>query len=277
MLRSQSIREVREVRWSDPGHTWGLVPTMGFLHDGHLSLVRRARRENERVVVSIFVNPTQFAPTEDLQTYPRDLARDLQLLQGESVDLVFTPTESTIYPPGFQTSVVISDLTRRLENASRPTHFQGVTTIVAKLFNIVQPHRAYFGQKDAQQAIVLQRMVQDLNFNLDIVVCPIVREADGLAMSSRNAHLTPEQRSAAPVLYRALSAARDAFAEGEHDASVLRALMVAEITSEPLARLDYISIADPQSLQELDKIEDDALLSGAVFVGDVRLIDNIPI
>lgn len=277
MLRSQTIREVREVRWSDPGHTWGLVPTMGFLHDGHLSLVRRARRENERVVVSIFVNPTQFAPTEDLQTYPRDLARDLQLLQGESVDLVFTPTESTIYPPGFQTSVVISDLTRRLEGASRPTHFQGVTTIVAKLFNIVQPHRAYFGQKDAQQAIVLQRMVQDLNFNLDIVVCPIVREADGLAMSSRNAHLTPEQRSAAPVLYRALSAARDAFAEGEHDASVLRALMVAEITSEPLARLDYISIADPQSLQELDKIEDDALLSGAVFVGDVRLIDNIPI
>lgn len=277
MLRSQTIREVREVRWSDPGHTWGLVPTMGFLHDGHLSLVRRARRENERVVVSIFVNPTQFAPTEDLQTYPRDLARDLQLLQGESVDLVFTPTESTIYPPGFQTSVVVSDLTRRLEGASRPTHFQGVTTIVAKLFNIVQPHRAYFGQKDAQQAIVLQRMVQDLNFNLDIVVCPIVREADGLAMSSRNAHLTPEQRRAAPVLYRALSAARDAFAEGEHDASVLRALMVAEITSEPLARLDYISIADPQSLQELDKIEDDALLSGAVFVGDVRLIDNIPI
>ena len=275
MQRCRLIREIRKVRWSRPEKKWGLIPTMGYLHEGHLSLVRRAREENEYVAVSIFVNPTQFAPTEDLASYPRDLAGDLEQLESAGVDVVFNPDEAEIYPPGFQTLVNVSELTKPLEGASRPTHFEGVTTIVAKLFNIVQPHRAYFGQKDAQQAIIVQRMVADLHFNLQIVVCPIVREPDGLAMSSRNARLTPPQRAAAPILYRALAEARDAVAMGERDASALRARMVAKISAEPLAHLDYVSIADPRTLEELDVIGSHVLFSGAVFFGDVRLIDNI--
>lgn len=275
----ETISDVRDVRGSGPSvsETWGLVPTMGYLHEGHLSLVRRARAENDYVAVSIFVNPTQFAPDEDFNAYPRDLQRDLALLDQEGVDLVFTPGEEVLYPPDFQTSVVVSEITQRLEGAARPTHFQGVTTIVAKLFNIVQPHRAYFGQKDAQQVVVIKRMIQDLNFNIEIVVCPVVREADGLAMSSRNARLAPAVRTAATVLYRALSAARDAIRAGKKDGDELRELMVAEVTAEPLARLDYVSVAHPETLQELKQVEDRALLSGAIFVGDVRLIDNIPI
>lgn len=277
MLKCDTAQDVRRIRLAEHDQSWGLVPTMGFLHEGHLSLVRRARTENDRVAVSIFVNPTQFAPTEDLQSYPRDLERDIKLLGREGVDLVFTPSEMTMYPPGFQTSVMVSELTQHLEGASRPTHFQGVTTIVAKLFNIVNPHRAYFGQKDAQQAIVIRRMVEDLNFGLDIVVCPIIREPDGLAMSSRNARLTSEQRSAAPVLYRALSAAAEAVMAGERNASVLHDLMTDIIAREPLSRLDYVSVADANTLQELERVDRDALLSGAIFVGDVRLIDNVPI
>lgn len=277
MEHCKTPREVRDVRWSEENRTWGLVPTMGYLHEGHLSLVRRARRENERIAVSIFVNPAQFAPSEDLQAYPRDLARDLELLRHEAVDLVFTPDDAVMYPPHFQTTVIVSELTKHLEGRSRPSHFQGVTTVVAKLFNIVQPHRAYFGQKDAQQAVVLRRMVEDLNFNMEIVVCPIVREADGLAMSSRNARLAEPQRTAATVLYRALSAARDAITAGEHDVASLKALMQRIIDNEPMARLDYVSIADPRTLEELDRIEGGALLSGAIFVGDVRLIDNVRI
>lgn len=273
----KTIAEVRASRQSMGEKTLGLVPTMGYLHEGHLSLVRRARAENDFVAVSIFVNPTQFAPEEDFDAYPRDLQRDLALLEQERVDLVFAPGEQDLYPNAFQTAVVVSEITQRLEGASRPSHFQGVTTIVAKLFNIIQPHRAYFGQKDAQQAVVMKRMVQDLNFDIQIVVCPIVREADGLAMSSRNTRLTPAQRAAAPVLYRALSAARDAIQEGVSDGDELRELMAAEIAAEPLARLDYVSVAHPESLQELDRVQDSALLSGAIFVGDVRLIDNIPI
>lgn len=273
----QTPREVGDMRRSAVDKIWGLVPTMGYLHEGHLSLVRRARKECEYVAASIFVNPTQFSPSEDLQTYPRDLTRDLALLEAEGVDLVFTPDDATMYPSDFQTSVAVSEVTKYLEGRSRPSHFQGVTTVVAKLFNIVQPHRAYFGQKDAQQAVVVQRMVEDLNFNLEIVVCPIVREPDGLAMSSRNTRLTDAQRAAAPVLYRALSRATAAIAAGERNAASLRALMIAEIESEQGVRLDYVSIADPRSLQEIERIEDRALLSGAIFVGDVRLIDNIPI
>lgn len=275
MLKCDTVKDVRKIRLSRHDESWGLVPTMGFLHDGHLSLVRRARDENDQVAVSIFVNPTQFAPTEDLESYPRDLERDLELLAGEGIDLVFTPSETTIYPPGFQTSIMVSDLTKPLEGASRPTHYQGVTTIVAKLFNIVNPHRAYFGQKDAQQTVVVRRMVEDLNFTLEVVVCPIVREPDGLAMSSRNARLTPEQRSAAPVLHRALSAAEEAVMAGQRDPLALRDLMVDTIAREPLARLDYVSVADANTLQELDRVDEDTLLSGAIFVGDVRLIDNI--
>lgn len=277
----ETIADVRAsvgaLRESTRGKRFGLVPTMGYLHEGHLSLVRRARAENDLVAVTIFVNPTQFAPDEDFDAYPRDLQRDLTLLEQEGVDLVFAPEDAVLYPPGFQTSVVVSDITQRLEGASRPTHFQGVTTIVAKLFNILQPDRAYFGQKDAQQIVVVKRMVEDLNFDIEIVVCPIVREVDGLALSSRNARLAPAERAAAPVLYRALSAARDAIHDGILDGDELRQLMAAEIAAEPLARLDYVSVAHPETLQELDLVQDRALLSGAIFVGDVRLIDNIPI
>ena len=193
------------------------------------------------------------------------------------MDLVFTPTDEIMYPPGFQTIVDVTGLTRLLEGASRPTHFQGVTTIVAKLFNIVEPDRAYFGQKDAQQTVVLRRMVRDLNFDLELVICPIVREDDGLALSSRNARLTPAQRAAAPVLYRALGAAREAIAAGEREGDALRALMRATVAAQPLARLDYVSAADPVSLEEVEQVEDEVLLSLAVFFADVRLIDNMPV
>lgn len=274
MIVTGSIDEVRRLRAAEPELAWGFVPTMGYLHEGHLSLVRRAQAENERVAASIYVNPTQFAPTEDLASYPRDLARDLALLEAEGVDLVFTPDDDVMYPPGFQTAVLVQDVTRFLEGASRPTHFQGVATVVAKLFNIVQPQRAYFGQKDAQQTIVLRQMVRDLNFPVDIVVCPIVREADGLALSSRNKYLDPAQRQAALVLSRALANARAAYDAGERDGEALRTVLRREIAAEPLARLDYASVADPQTLAELDAIGNTALLSLAVFIGQTRLIDN---
>jgi pantoate--beta-alanine ligase len=274
MLVAKSIEEVRAIRWADSSLSWGLVPTMGYLHAGHLSLVRQARQENDCTAVSIYVNPTQFAPTEDLDKYPRDLAGDLALLLDEGVDLVFAPSDRVMYPPGFQTFVDVQEITRWLEGASRPTHFRGVTTVVTKLFNIVQPTRAYFGQKDAQQAAVIRRMVTDLDFNVDIVVCPIVREPDGLAMSSRNARLPAEARNQASVLFRALSTAREAYQVGERRASVLRELMQSTIATAPLARLDYVSVADRHSLEELDLLTRGALLSLAVFFGDVRLIDN---
>ena len=271
----KTVDELRTIRWSDPHQVWGLVPTMGYLHEGHLSLVRRARHDNDCLAVSIFVNPTQFAPHEDLQAYPRNLQRDLALLEQEKVDLVFVPDELTMYPPGSQTSVIVSDLTQPLEGASRPTHFLGVTTVVAKLFNIIQPHHVYFGQKDAQQVVVVRRLIIDLNFNVELVVCPTVREADGLAMSSRNERLTATQRLAAPVLFHALSSARAAIAAGQRQGTALRQIMRTEIEQEPLARLDYVSVAHPETLRELDIVEDEALLSGAIFIGDVRLIDNI--
>lgn len=253
----------------------GLVPTMGYLHEGHLSLVRTARAECAGVVVSIFVNPTQFGPNEDLASYPRDLDRDLDLLEIEGVDLVWIPTQEIMYPSGFQTWVTVDELTQRLEGAMRPGHFRGVTTIVAKLFNAVQPDKAYFGQKDAQQAIVIHRMARDLHFPLDIVVCPIVREADGLAMSSRNTYLNPAERQAATVLSRALHAARVAYTSGERDAGFLRQIMTEVITTEPLARLEYVSCVDPRTLQEIEgEFNDQALLSMAVYVGKTRLIDN---
>lgn len=269
------IDDIRRERWAEPEATWGLVPTMGFLHQGHLSLVRRARRENERVGVSIFVNPTQFNDTRDLAAYPRDLDRDLKLLEQEGVDLVWAPGADIVYPPGYQTAVEVEQVTRPLEGAARPGHFRGVTTVVAKLFNVFQPQRAYFGQKDAQQVVVIKRMVQDLNFNLEIVVCPTEREADGLAMSSRNARLSTEARQSATCLYRALTAAKTAFEQGERRADALRRTMRAIIEATPLARLDYASIAHPDTLAELDFIEDYALLSLAVFVANVRLIDNM--
>ncbi len=253
----------------------GFVPTMGYLHEGHLSLVRMARRENTSVVVSIFVNPTQFGPGEDLDRYPRDIPRDLALLEREGVDLVWTPTPEVMYGEDFQTWVTVEGLTQYLEGAYRPGHFRGVTTVVTKLFLAVQPQRAYFGQKDAQQARVIQQMVKDLNFPIVIVVGPTVREPDGLAMSSRNTYLNPEERQAATVLYRALRAARDAFEQGERDADALRQKMLAVLKKEPLARVQYVSCADPDTLEELHGPVERALLSMAVFIGNTRLIDNM--
>jgi pantoate--beta-alanine ligase len=252
----------------------GLVPTMGYLHDGHLSLVRAARGENARTVVSIFVNPAQFAPNEDLERYPRDEARDLSLLEAAGVNAVFAPDVAAMYPEGFSTYVTVEGLTQRLEGASRPTHFRGVTTVVLKLLNIVQAQRAYFGQKDAQQLAVIRRMVRDLAVPVEIVGMPIVREPDGLAMSSRNAYLTPEQRRAAPVLARALSLAERLFDQGVRDARQIRDRVEETIRSEPLAGVEYVSVADAGSLEELTVLDRAALVSLAVRFGATRLIDN---
>jgi len=273
-----SIEEVRAIRRRQGAATLGFVPTMGYLHEGHLELVRRARRENDHVAVSIYVNPTQFAPTEDLSRYPRDLERDLALLRAEDVSFVFTPTDATMYPPGFQTSILIHDVTQPLEGARRPTHFEGVAIVVAKLFNIVRPARAYFGQKDAQQSVVVRRLVRDLDFDLDIVVCPTVREADGLAMSSRNKYLIGDQRPAATVLNRALRTAERLWSAGTRNGEALRQTMLAVLADEPLAQVDYVSAADPTSLAEWPAdVPPGAgvLLSLAVFIGRTRLIDNI--
>ncbi len=271
----KSVSELRSVRSKLAG-TVGFVPTMGYLHEGHLSLVRRAAEECDHVIVSIYVNPTQFGPSEDFEAYPRDLERDMSLLEPLGVDIVFAPTDDEMYPPGFQTYVEVTELTKVLEGASRQGHFRGVTTVVAKLFNMVQPDKAYFGQKDAQQAIVIRRMVADLNFPLEIVVCPTVREPDGLAMSSRNTYLTPEQREAAPDKARALSAAEKAYMDGERSSGRLREIMLDVLNSEPLAEVEYVSVADNETLQELDgPIEKPVLLSMAVRIGKTRLIDNI--
>jgi pantoate--beta-alanine ligase len=253
----------------------GLVPTMGFLHEGHLSLVRRARAECNSVVVSIFVNPTQFGLHEDLSAYPRDLPRDLQLLEAAGVDLIWTPTPEVMYPRGYQTWVVVDEVTQPLEGAMRPGHFRGVTTVVVKLFAGVQPQKAYFGQKDAQQAIVIQQMTRDLNLPIDITICPTVREPDGLAMSSRNALLNPQERRAAAVLYRALASAEAAFDGGERQAERLRRIVTEIVENEPLANMQYVSCADPYTLQELEIVTDRALLSLAAFFGQTRLIDNV--
>ncbi len=274
MMIVSTLEELRSAR-AILDEPVGLVPTMGFLHEGHLSLVRQAARECVSVVVSIFVNPTQFGPSEDLSAYPRDMERDLRLLEPLGVNLVWTPSPEIMYPDGYQTWVEVEALTGFLEGAQRPGHFRGVTTIVTKLFTGVQPARAYFGQKDAQQAAVIRQMTRDLNFPVEVVICPIVREPDGLAMSSRNTYLNPEQRQAATVLYRALNAAKDAYDLGERDAEKLRAIMRETIAAEPLAQMQYVSCADYDTLQELETISSKALLSMAVFVGKTRLIDNI--
>lgn len=269
-----TLSELRAARARLPEPV-GLVPTMGYLHEGHLSLVRRARAECASVVATIFVNPTQFGPEEDLSTYPRDLPRDLSLLEAGGVDLVWTPTPEVMYPPGFQTWVTVEEVTQPLEGGMRPGHFRGVTTVVAKLFTGVLPQKAYFGQKDAQQSVVIRQMTRDLNFPIEIMICPIVREPDGLAMSSRNTYLNPKERQAATVLHRALTAARAAFGAGERDAGRLRDVVSEVIASEPLARLQYVSCAHPETLQELEAVAGRALLSLAVFVGQTRLIDNV--
>lgn len=272
MRSVKTLDELHSARLTLDG-TVGLVPTMGFLHEGHLSLIRQAREECDHVVVSIFVNPTQFGKNEDLSKYPRDIDRDLKLIEPLT-DLVWMPTAEIMYPQGYQTWVEVEAITSPLEGAMRPGHFKGVTTVVAKLFNGVQPHKAYFGQKDAQQVAVIRQMVRDLNFPLEIVVCPIVREPDGLAMSSRNVYLDPEQRKAATVLFRSLSAAKDLFENGERDADKIRGEMKEVLASEPLAEVQYVSCADYDTLEELGEIKGKALLSMAVFIGKTRLIDN---
>lgn len=268
-----TIAGFREAR-RQAGGTVGFVPTMGYLHEGHLYLARRARAENDSCAVSIFVNPTQFGPKEDFARYPRDPDRDLALLEKEGTDLVLMPPVEEMYPPGTSTSVDVDDVTTRLEGAARPGHFRGVATVVAKLFNIVEPTRAYFGEKDAQQVVVIQKMVKDLNMNLKVVVVPTQREPDGLAMSSRNVYLNPRERQAAVVLWRSMNLARGLWEEGERDAARIRREMEACINKEPLARIDYVSIADPVTLEELSRIEGRALISMAVYLGKTRLIDN---
>ena len=253
----------------------GFVPTMGFLHEGHLSLVKKARNDNKSVVVSIFVNPTQFGPQEDFKTYPRDTRRDLSLLEREKTDIVFMPPAAGMYPPGFNSWVEVSQVTERLEGASRPGHFRGVTTVVAKLFNIVQPTRAYFGQKDAQQALVIKKMAADLNMNLEVITLPTVREPDGLAMSSRNTYLDTEQRRAAIVLYQALTAVKRLYYQGERNAAYLRQHLTTITHKQPLADIDYVSIASNDTLEELETVAAPALVSLAVRIGATRLIDNI--
>ncbi|MEO6457121.1 MAG: pantoate--beta-alanine ligase [Chloroflexia bacterium] len=272
-----TIDTMREMKSSGPhSASVGFMPTLGYLHAGHLSLVQMARSRDDIVGVSIFVNPTQFGPNEDLSRYPRDMERDLAMLKEAGVDWIFTPSAEEIYPPGYSTYVEVRDVTARLEGEIRPGHFLGVATVVAKLFNIVQPTRAYFGQKDAQQVAVIRKMVRDLNFPLEVVVGKTIREKDGLAMSSRNVYLDPEERQAALVLYKALSTAKELWENGERRGNPLRDAMSLMIAAEPLARSDYVSVADPLTLQELDDSggAQEALASLAVRIGKTRLIDN---
>jgi pantoate--beta-alanine ligase len=271
----RTIAELRIWRSQQASRSVGFVPTMGYLHEGHLALVRRARAENETVVVSIFVNPLQFGPQEDYDRYPRDLDRDLYLLEREGVDAVFAPSVSEMYPSGFSTAVVVTGpIAERLEGEARPGHFRGVATVVTRLFGLVQPQRAYFGWKDAQQVLVVQRLVQDLALPVDIVPLPTVREADGLAMSSRNVYLSPGERVAASAIPRALFAALERFRSGERTAAALRDLVRRTLTTTPV-RLEYISVSDLETFQEVEYIERPALLLVAAWIGTTRLIDNV--
>lgn len=274
MQIAKSIAEMKAIRTKSYGSV-GFVPTMGYLHEGHMALVRQARTENSSVVVSIFVNPTQFGPSEDFKAYPRDEKRDLAMLQKEKTDIVFMPPAEQMYPERFSSWVDVEKVTDRLEGSHRPGHFRGVATVVAKLFNIVEPTRAYFGQKDAQQVLVIKKMVADLNMNLEVIVEPTVRESDGLAMSSRNVYLNPQERQAATVLFKALTLAQNLREKGETNAETIRHQMTLLIGHEPLAKIEYVSIADAQTLEELAVIDKPAVSSLAVRIGSTRLIDNI--
>ncbi|GAB4347995.1 MAG: pantoate--beta-alanine ligase [Candidatus Abyssubacteria bacterium] len=293
MRKARKITGVRRVRNAEPivvrdpgemqalankirrqGMSIGFVPTMGYLHEGHASLIRAAREESDVVVLSIFVNPTQFGPTEDLDKYPRDMERDTRVARDAGVDYIFYPEPRAMYPDGFQTYVTVERLTKGYCGVSRPTHFRGVTTICTKLFNIVLPHKAYFGQKDFQQAAVIRRMVKDLDMNLEVVVLPTIRESDGLAMSSRNAYLSPSERAEAVCLIESIRLAREMVRNGERDVKTLTAAMRAHIESKPSARVDYVSIADADSLEELETITAKGVILLAVYIGKTRLIDN---
>ncbi len=270
-----TIEEVRaQVKeWKKEGLSIGFVPTMGYLHEGHMSLIDAAG-ENDKVVVSIFVNPMQFGPTEDLASYPRDLEHDAKLCEEHGVDLIFHPTPEEMYGDQFYSYVDMDVLTKELCGLSRPVHFRGVCTVVTKLFNIVTPDRAYFGQKDAQQLAVIKRMVKDLNMPLTITGCPIIREEDGLAKSSRNTYLSPEERKAALVLSRSIFLGKEMVEKGERDCKKILAAMTAEIEKEPLAKIDYVKIVDLDTMQQVEKIDRGILAAIAVYIGKTRLIDN---
>lgn len=257
------------------GKTIGLVPTMGYLHDGHLSLVKASRDENDFTIMSIFVNPTQFGPNEDFDSYPRDMERDTKLAEAAGVDVIFAPSKDEMYPDGYKTYVEVEDITNVLCGKSRPGHFRGVTTVVAKLFNIVEPDKAYFGQKDAQQVIVLRKMVKDLNMNLEIVTCPIVRESDGIAMSSRNTYLSPEERSGALVLSQSLFEAEKIIKDGERDAAKIIGYIKNRISQVEIAEIDYVEITDIDDLKSVEHIAGKVLIALAVRFGRTRLIDNV--
>lgn len=268
------IKTLREISEMPKRASRGFVPTMGALHEGHLSLVRKSKEENDETVVSIFVNPLQFGPGEDFHRYPRDLQRDLEKLVALSVDTVFMPEDREIYPDGFSTTVSVGDIGRRLCGSLRPGHFDGVATVVAKLFLAVSPDRAYFGQKDFQQTVVVRKLVRDLNFHIEVIVCPTVREEDGLAKSSRNGYLTPEERRAAQVLNRALNRARDLVDEGFVDALSVREEAERVMQTEPLAEIDYVRIVNRGNLHDISRIDGNAALCIAVRFGSTRLIDN---
>lgn len=276
MRIATTIEDVRQqvAQWKADGLSVGLVPTMGYLHEGHQSLMDAARQACERVVVSVFVNPIQFGPNEDYDSYPRDLERDAAICEEHGVDLVFHPAVEEMYPAGFATYVSDDALAGTLCGASRPGHFRGVCTVVTKLFNIVQPDQAFFGQKDAQQLTIIKRMVRDLNMPVRVVGCPIVRESDGLAKSSRNTYLSADERQAALVLSRAVAAGQQAVATGERDAAALKALMRSVLDAEPLARVDYLEVVDGLTMQPIERIGGEVLVAMAVYIGDTRLIDN---
>lgn len=275
VIPTSAAMQARALEVRAAGRSIGLVPTMGALHEGHLSLVRAARGDNDFLVVSLFVNPTQFGPNEDLAQYPRDPEGDRRKLEAEGVDLLYAPPVEDVYPPGFQTYVQVEELAMRLDGATRPTHFRGVATVVAKLFNTVQPHRAYFGQKDAAQVAVIHRLIKDLNFPLQLIVCPIVREPDGLALSSRNAYLSPNERRAAAVLYRGLQAAQARFQVGERSGTSLRQVLLDALAAEPLASVDYAAVVDPDTLLPVAAVDRPTLVAVAAWFGRTRLIDNV--
>lgn len=276
MMVISTINEVRAIvnKWKSEGLTVGFVPTMGYLHEGHESLVKKAYEENDKVVVSIFVNPIQFGPKEDLSTYPRDLERDKALCQSAGADIIFHPENEEMYHKDFSTFVDMNGLTDELCGKSRLTHFRGVCTVVTKLFNIVAPHRAYFGEKDAQQLAVIKRMVRDLNIDVEVVGCPIVREEDGLAKSSRNTYLSEEERIAATILNKTLTVAKNKIANGERVASNIVNSIIETISTEPLAKIDYVQVVDSLSIEPVKTLDKSVLVAIAVFIGKTRLIDN---
>lgn len=272
----KTIKEVREIvgGWRQEGLSVGLVPTMGYLHEGHQSLIKKSASQNDRTVVSVFVNPIQFGPNEDLEAYPRDLNRDIKAVEEAGGDLIFNPEPSEMYPGHFTSFIDTTETTELLCGAVRPVHFRGVCTVVGKLFNIVTPDRAYFGQKDAQQLATIRRFVRDLNFPLEIIACPIVREDDGLAKSSRNTYLNAEERQAALILSKSLKKGKEAIESGEKDAKTIIAIIKNSLQSEPLARIDYVEVVDFENIQRVDKIEGETLVAIAVYIGKTRLIDN---